>query len=232
VLVSLIIVIGLLAAVACAPKQAPLPPPASITFEDLSRTAFIETDFDNDCCKPEGKIAGSYEMQQERETVKHAQAALEASREAGVYVIHVCHETREIPATVDKTFPNIFAYMDEVTGGGIMEGTWGAAVIDELAPLPGEPIVVKRGISGFYGTDLDRILRTHDINTIVVAGIIINMAVEGLVREAVDRGYHVIVLEDCCASNTVEMHDFFFNYCPLLCVVSDSTEYIKALEAK
>ena len=92
-------------------------------------------------------------------------------------------------------------------------------------------MVIKRAISGFYGTDLDRILRTHDINTLVVAGVLTNFAVEGLVREGVDRGYHVVVLEDCCASNTTEMHDFFFtNILSLLGVMSNSTEYIQALK--
>ncbi len=196
---------------------------------DIERTAFIAADFENDCCAKEGKIAGSYEMQQERKTIKNTQAALQASRAAGVYVVHIAHETRPVSATVDETFPNVFALIKSL--GALVEGTWGAEIIPELAPVSGEPVVIKRAISGFYGTDLDRILRTHDINTLVVAGVLTNFAVEGLVREGVDKGYHVTVLEDCCASNTTEMHDFFFtNILSLLGVMSNSTEYIQALK--
>lgn len=196
---------------------------------NIARTAFIAADFNNDCCAKNGKIAGSYKMQEDRKTIKNTQAALQASRNAGVYVVHIAHETRPIPATVDETFPNIFAIIK--SQGALVEGTWGSEIVPELAPASGEAVVIKRAISGFYGTDLDRILRTHDVNTLVVTGVITNFAVEGLVREGVDRGYHVIVLEDCCASNTTEMHDFFFkNILSYLGVASSSAEYIQALK--
>jgi nicotinamidase-related amidase len=196
---------------------------------NIARTAFILADFDNDCCAKNGKIAGSYKMQQERGTIKNTQAALQASRDAGVYIVHIAHETRPVPATVDETFPNVFAFIK--SRGALVEGTGGSEIIPELAPALEEPVVIKRAISGFYGTDLDRILRTHDINTLVVTGVITNFAVEGLVREGVDRGYHVIVLEDCCASNTTEMHNFFIKIIlPYLGVESSSAEYIQALK--
>jgi len=77
-----------------------------------------------------------------------------------------------------------------------------------LALASSELIVRKRAVSGFAGTDLDRLLRLHDVSTVVIAGFITNFAAEGTARDASDRGYRVVVLGDCCESITDEMHAF------------------------
>ena len=60
----------------------------------------------------------------------------------------------------------------------------------------------KRAVSAFAGTELDRLLRVRDLSTLALSGGITNFAVEGTARDASDRGYRVIVLEDCCESET------------------------------
>ena len=66
----------------------------------------------------------------------------------------------------------------------------------------------KRAVSGFAGTDLDRLLRVRDVTAVVIAGVITNFAAEGTARDASDRGLRVAVLGDCCESITDEMHAF------------------------
>jgi nicotinamidase-related amidase len=85
--------------------------------------------------------------------------------------------------------------------------TFGRAAPDG-APTEGELVVPKRAVSGFAGTELDRLLRVHDISTVVIAGIITNFAAERTARDASDRGYRVVVLGDCCESIDDEMHAF------------------------
>jgi nicotinamidase-related amidase len=63
-------------------------------------------------------------------------------------------------------------------------------------------------VSALAGTEPDRLLRLRYINTLVLTGVATHFAVEGTAREAGDRGYRVIVLEDCCASGEREVHDF------------------------
>ena len=111
-----------------------------------------------------------------------------------------------------------------------VEGTWAADFYEPLQPVTGEIVILKRSISALAGNELDRLLRVRDINTLVLAGIATNFVVEGTAREAVDRGYRVVVLADCCASATEEMHDFSIRVIlPELCHVSAADEFVRWL---
>ena len=79
-------------------------------------------------------------------------------------------------------------------------------IVDELYPLPGEPVVDKPGKGSFYGTDLDAILHARSISTLIVTGVTTEVCVHTTVREANDRGYEVLVLSDCVQSYFPEFH--------------------------
>jgi nicotinamidase-related amidase len=92
--------------------------------------------------------------------------------------------------------------------------------------------VYKRGVSALAGTELDRLFRLRDINTLVLTGVATQFAVEGTAREAVDRGYRVLVLEDCCASRVREVHRFSIDMIlRTLCQVTTADRFIGDLEA-
>jgi biuret amidohydrolase len=111
-------------------------------------------------------------------------------------------------------------------------GTWGAEFYAPVAPAPGELVVYKRGMSALAGTELDRQFRLKDVNTLVLTGVATQFAVEGTAREAVDRGYRVLVLEDCCASRIREVHRFSIDVIlRSLCQVTTADRFIGALEA-
>jgi nicotinamidase-related amidase len=63
-------------------------------------------------------------------------------------------------------------------------------------------------VSALAGTELDRLFRIGDVNTLVLAGVATQFVVEGTARDAVDRGYRVLVREDCCAIRRRDVHDF------------------------
>jgi len=85
-------------------------------------------------------------------------------------------------------------------------------------------------VSGFSGTELDRLLRIHDISTLMIAGIVTNFAAEGTARGASDRGYRVVVLADCCESVTDEWHAFAVTQIlPVIAQVVTADDFIQSL---
>ena len=82
----------------------------------------------------------------------------------------------------------------------------GHDIIPELYPEPGEPVIDKPGKGAFYATDLHAILQHQDIKQLVVTGVTTEVCVNTTVREANDRGYECLVLEDCVGSYFPEFH--------------------------
>jgi len=115
----------------------------------------------------------------------------------------------------------------------LIEGTWGARVHDALAPAP-QDFVLERtvGIDGSYGTQLYPVLRQLQRSTMIMAGVSTNLAVEGIVRASVNRGFDLVVMEDCCASYPDAWHRFSIdNILPLIATVTSSDAVIAALSA-
>ena len=85
-------------------------------------------------------------------------------------------------------------------GRVLVRGERGHDIIESLAPLPSEPVIDKPGKGAFFATDLGLILKNLGIRSLVVAGVTTEVCVQTTVREANDRGYECLVLEDCVAS--------------------------------
>lgn len=83
------------------------------------------------------------------------------------------------------------------TGRILVEGTWNTEILPRLAPQKGDLVVSKHRYSGFFETDLDSILCARDVQHLLVTGCTTSVCVESTVRDAMFRGYHCVVLEDC-----------------------------------
>jgi nicotinamidase-related amidase len=203
-----------------------------VTLEvDPARTALILLDYQNYNVHPDGYWARAIPGSAERAAPAVARTAevLAAARSTGMAVVHVQNAWREGHPDVNPHTP---WQADAKAAGRSTEGTWGIEFIDALAPIAGELVVRKRAVSGFVGTELDRLLHIHDISTLVIAGIITNFAAEGTARDASDRGYRVIVLADCCESVTVEMHQFSITQIlPAIGQVVTAAEFRESLTA-
>jgi gluconolactonase len=195
---------------------------------DRARTALLLLDFQNYGLHPEGYWAkqgdpgwpsGAYPA------VENTARVLDAARAAGILIVHVGAAWRPGSPEMNMNIP-VFARGPDRS----IEGTWGAEFYEPVSPIRGEIVLYKRSVSAFIGTELDRLFRVRDVNTLVLMGVATNFAVEASAREAVDRGYRVIVLADCCASHPQDMHEFSIErILPVLCKVSSADEFIALL---
>jgi nicotinamidase-related amidase len=115
----------------------------------------------------------------------------------------------------------------------LIEGTWGVDVHEALTPQP-QDFVLERtvGVDGSYGTQLYPVLRMLKRSTMLMTGISTNIAIESIVRASVNRGFDMVVVEDCCASYPQEWHDWTVaNILPLLSIVTSSATVLRALGA-
>ncbi|MEV1025290.1 isochorismatase family cysteine hydrolase [Streptomyces sp. NPDC050264] len=129
--------------------------------------------------------------------------AVEGARAAGLMVIHVAVGFRPDRAEVSPR-NKMFGALTRRTASP-QEGQ-ANAIHAAVAPLPPEPVVVKRRVSGFAGSDLDMVLRSNDVDHLVLAGIATSGVVLSTVRQAADLDYSLTVLSDGCADSDPEVH--------------------------
>jgi nicotinamidase-related amidase len=82
----------------------------------------------------------------------------------------------------------------------LKDGTWGAAIHQDLTPHSGDIVIRKTRVSSFYSSQLEAILSAQGITHLVLTGIATDGVVEGTARGGVDRGYYIAIADDCCAT--------------------------------
>ena len=193
-------------------------------------TALLAMDFENDIIHPDGafKGFGFAKMVAETNVLDKSAQLLAAGRSAGITIIYVSVKFR--PGYPERP-ANAGLWQGLHGATALVEGTWGSEIHEKLTPQAGEPIVTKRGVSAFTASDLDQILRTKRIGTLILAGVATNFVVEGTARQACDLGYDTIVVGDCCASVSQEAHDASLTVAlPFLCTISTLEEVSAALK--
>ncbi len=118
---------------------------------------------------------------------------------------------------------------DEAFPAGTPAPDW-SEIVPELGPKTGDLIVTKRQWGAFYGTDLELHLRRRGIKTIVIGGISTNFGVESTARDAWERNFAMVFVEDAMAAMSAEAHAFAIaNIFPRLGLVRSTSDVLKAL---
>ncbi len=171
-------------------------------------TALVIVDMLNDFLHPAGKTAtrANRPITYARAVISAMQSLLTAAREKGVFVAHVVHTT--LPDHLSDSGPWLDARSRAVYSviDVCMDGSWGQQVIDELCPQRGEALIRKYRYSGFVGTNLDLVLRSRRIRTVICCGVSTNVCVEATARDAFSHDYYVVIPGDSCASWDMELH--------------------------
>jgi biuret amidohydrolase len=171
-----------------------------------AQTALLVIDMQRDFLEPGGfgELLGN-DVTPLRRAVEPTQRVLEAFRRARLTVVHTREGHRPDlsdcpPAKRARGRLGVGIGDPGPMGRVLVRGERGHAIVDELAPRPGEPVVDKPGKGAFYATDLERVLRDRGIQSLVVTGVTTEVCVHTTVREANDRGWECLVLRDCVAS--------------------------------
>jgi len=165
---------------------------------DPQRTALINVDMQN--CFVENSPFASREGPA---LLGRINRLADACRSLGVTIIHTAHVIRP-----DRSNLGVLGDILPVVKTGVLdEGSFSAALHKDLDVRPTDIILYKPRYGSFHGTDLELILRSRGIDTIIVTGIATNVCVESTARDALFNDYYVVIVEDCVASDDRAQHD-------------------------
>src|SRR3954452_18350715 len=181
---------------------------------EIDKSALIIVDMQNDFVHPEGDVGirarehpeTGVDMPFLTASIRPVRRLAAAFRKAQRPVIYLAHVVK--PDYSDAQFP--YWRLGLLRGGNrtfIVEGTWGAQIVDDLKPQQGEHVVIKKGFGGFSNTPLDTILRNMGVTTCVISGVTTCVCVSSTVRGGVEHNYRMIIAGDAVAERTRARHE-------------------------
>ncbi len=148
-----------------------------------------------------------------RAIIPQVSRLLSAARRCGIPVVHTREVHRpdlsDLSAIKRRRAAGAGAPIGSLgpLGRLLVRGEPGHDIIEELAPLAGEPVIDKPGFGAFYATDLELILRTAGIGSLALSGVTTDICVHSTLREAIDRGFDCVTVGDACAAGDPAIHD-------------------------
>lgn len=190
---------------------------------NTDRTAVLIMDYEND-------IVSMLPESVRLPMLEKASAILNASRQAHVPIIYVVVRFRDGYPEINPQ-NKLFSSLKD--SGRLREGTSGAEIHTRVVPQKGDIIVTKRRVGAFSTTDLETILRSKNINSLVLFGISTSGVVLSTVRWAADMDYKLAVISDACADRDAEVHRVLMDKVfPWQATVMNTQEFLKTVGAK
>jgi nicotinamidase-related amidase len=192
-----------------------------------SRTAVIAVHMQHDIVTADGAFGGFFAAQAaERDVIGQAGQLLEAARRSGATVVY----TR---VAWQPGYPDLVAN-SPLLGmvaqfGALVEGSGKAEIVPQLTPQDGDIVLTHQRVGGFSASQLDIILRSRGIDTVLFAGVATNASVESTARQASDLGYRTIVVADACSAADPGAHDAAIASLGLLAEITTTAEAVQAL---
>jgi nicotinamidase-related amidase len=179
---------------------------------DPATTAVVLIEYQNEFTSDGGALHGAVaEVMDKTNMLANTEQVVAAARAAGATIMHA-------PITFAAGYNELSRHpygilKGVVDGSAFVKGTWGAAIVDALQPQDGDILIEgKRGLDTFASTNLDFILRSKGIQTIILGGFLTNCCVESTMRTGYENGYQVITLTDCTAATSVAEHENAISY--------------------
>ncbi|HEX5810923.1 MAG TPA: cysteine hydrolase [Pseudonocardia sp.] len=197
---------------------------------DPAKTALVLIEFQNEFTSEGGVLHGAVSAVMDKTgMLGKTKALVDAARAAGVTIMHA--PITFAPGYAELTRHPYGILKGVVDGNAFVKGTWGAAIVDDLAPTESDIVIEgKRGLDTFASTNLDFILRSKGIETVILAGFLTNCCVESTMRSAYENGYRVITVTDCVAATSAEEHDNAISYdYPMFSLPVESSQVTAAL---
>ncbi|HEY7316518.1 MAG TPA: isochorismatase family cysteine hydrolase [Candidatus Binatia bacterium] len=166
-------------------------------------------------------------MFRERNVGQAAKSVLDAARRARVLIVHIVIDYQ--PAFFspkNKFLQKVRIPILSAPGTNVADLL---EIVDEVKPMGDEPVIRKPRMNPFFGTALDSMLRSRDIDTVVLMGVATEFVVEAAARHAADADYRVIVLEDCCAGFSEEAHRVSLHIMDHLATLAKSADFLESV---
>ena len=180
---------------------------------DPARTALLIIDMQRDFLEPDGfgELLGN-DVSLLAALVEPIAAVLEVARSLGLMVVHTREGHRPDlsdcpPSKLARGHLEVGIGSPGPKGRVLVRGEYGHDIVGELSPAAGEVVLDKPGKGSFYATDLELMLRNRGVTSLIVTGVTTEVCVHTTVREANDRGFDCLVLEDCVGSYFPEFHE-------------------------
>ena len=173
---------------------------------DPAHTALIMIDMQRDFIEPGGFGAAlGNDLSQLAPVVPAAVALIAWAREKGIVIVHTkeCHRPDLSdcpPAKRQRGLPSLRIGDPGPMGRILIDGEPGADFVPELTPQPGDVVIAKPGTGAFYATPLAEALSTRGITHLIFGGVTTEVCVQTTMREANDRGYECVIVEEATGS--------------------------------